>query len=218
MSARITDVSAFAEIGPGLWRFTLPRRGMPPTKTGYVLRDGGNTIVIDPPVGGEVEGLLSVLDEIVRGGVRILVTTPFHVRQSELLWLRWRHQHDVTIFGHEHCATRLNDRSAFRPLVGGETLDGGVRAYSIGRPGSAEIPFELPSHRALAFGDTVLGIDGGLRVWPRKRDSYEQLLSTLQPLAHLNVDRVLVTHGDPVLRGGASVLAAGLRLPAWTRP
>jgi hypothetical protein len=50
-------------------------------------------------------------------------------------------------------------------------LDGGVRVHSIGRPRRAEIPFELPSHRALAFGDTVLEIDGELRVWPRQRES-----------------------------------------------
>jgi hypothetical protein len=55
--------------------------------------------------------------------VRILVTTPFHVRGSELLWRRWRDRHEVTIFGHEHCATRLDDRSAFRPLRGDETLE-----------------------------------------------------------------------------------------------
>jgi glyoxylase-like metal-dependent hydrolase (beta-lactamase superfamily II) len=188
--------------------------------TGYVLRDDGNTIVIDPPVRGEVDELLSTLDEVVRGRVRILVTTPFHVRQSELLWIRWRRQQEVTIFGHETCASRLNDRSGFRPLVGGETLDGGVRTYSIGRPGGAEIPFELPSHRALAFGDTVLGIDEGLRIWPRKRDNpyEERLLPTLQPLADLDIERVLVTHGDPVLRDGASALVASLQVPPWTRP
>src|SRR5438552_5295774 len=83
---------------------------------------------------------------------------------------RWRDRHEVTIFGHEHCATRLDDRSAFRPLRGGETLDGGVRALAIELPRRAEIPFELPSHRALAFGDTVLEIDGELRVWPRHRN------------------------------------------------
>jgi hypothetical protein len=193
--------------------------------TGYVLHDGENTIVIDPPIRGEAEPLLSMLDEIVRGRVRILVTTPFHVRQSELLWHRWHHEHEVAIFGHEYCATRLGDRSGFRPLVGGETLDGGVRAYAIGRPRRAEIPFELPSHRALAFGDTVLDIDGGLRVWPREPDSprmrvsYEKrLVPTLQPLQRLEVERILVTHGDPVLRNGASALTTSLRLPPWVRP
>ena len=161
------------EVAPLLWRFTVPRNGMPPTMTAYVLRDGEDTILVDPLVAGETEPLLAALDEIVRGRVRILVTTPFHVRGCGLLWRRWRDRHEVTIFGHEHCATRLDDRSAFRtafrPLQGGETLYGGVRAHTIGQPRRAEIPFELPSHRALAFGDTVLGVDGELRIWPRRR-------------------------------------------------
>jgi len=217
-------MSPLDEVVSGLWRFTVIRNGIPPTMTAYVLRDGENTILVDPLVARETEPLLAALDEVVRGRVRILVTTPFHVRGSELLWRRWRDRHEVTIFGHEHCATRLDDRSGFRPLRGGETLDGGVRAHPIGRPRRAEIPFELPSHRALAFGDTVLEVDGELRVWPRHRDGErrrswyeERFLPTLEPLTRLEVERVLVTHGEPVLRDGARALAASLARPPWSR-
>ncbi len=192
--------------------------------TGYALRDGEDSILVDPFVAGETKPMVEALDEIVHGRVRMLVTTPFHVRGSELLWRRWRDRHEVTIFGHEHCATRLDDRSVFRPLRGGETLDGGVRAHSIGQPRRAEIPFELPSHRALAFGDTVLEVDGELRVWPRHRELerrrawYEQrFLPTLRALTELDVERVLVTHGEPVLRDGARALAASLARPPWRR-
>ena len=217
-------MSSLDELAPGLWRFSATRDGIPPTMTAYALRDGGDTILIDPLVVGEPEPLLAALDGLVRGRVCILVTTPFHVRGSELLWRRWRDRHEVTIFGHEHCAARLDDRSAFRPLRGGETLDGGVRAHPIGRPRRAEIPFELPSHRALAFGDTILEVDGELRVWPRHRNGerrrtwYEQrFLPTLRTLTGLDVERVLVTHGEPVVRDGGRALAASLARPPWSR-
>jgi hypothetical protein len=209
-------MSPLDELAPGLWRFTVTRNGLPPTMTAYALRDGQDTILVDPLVAGETKLLRAALDEIVHGRVRILVTTPFHVRGSELLWRRWRDRHEVTIFGHEHCVTRLDDRSAFRPLRGGETLDGGVRAHSIGRPRRAEIPFELPSHRALAFGDTVLEIYGELRVWPRHRNE-QRVLPTLGALTGLDVERVLVTHGEPVLHDGVCALAASLARPPWSR-
>jgi glyoxylase-like metal-dependent hydrolase (beta-lactamase superfamily II) len=212
------------ELAPGLWRFMVPRNGIPPTATAYVLRDGDDTMVVDPLVRVESDRLLLALDNIVHGRVLILVTIPFHVRGSELLWRRWRDRHEVTIYGHEQCASRLDDRSAFRPLRGGETLEGGVRAHAIGSPRRSEIPFELPSHRALAFGDTVLEIDGELRVWAelggeRRRAWYEQrFLPTLDALTRLDIERVLVTHGKPVLRDGASALAATLARPPWRRP
>ena len=97
-----------------------------------------------------------------------------------------------------------------------------MRAHSFGRPRRAEIPFELPSHRALAFGDTVLEIDGKLHVWPRHRDLdrswyEERFLPTLEPLTRLDVDRVLVTHGQPVRQNGGRELAASLTRPPWRR-
>ena len=212
------------EVAPGLWRFTATRNGLPPTMTAYALRDGEDTILVDPLAHAEDQPLLAALDQIVRGRVRILVTTPFHVRGSGVLWRRWRDRHEVTIYGHESCATRLDDRFAFRPLRGGETLEGGVCAHPIGRPPRAEIPLELPSHRALAFGDTVLEVDGELRIWPRHRNGerrhtwYEQrFLPTLDALTRLDVERVLVTHGEPVLRDGARALAASLARPPWSR-
>jgi hypothetical protein len=83
------------------------------------------------------EPLLAALDEIVRGRARIFITTPYHVRGSELLWRRWRDRHEVTIFGHEQCT---------------------------------------------------------------------------------HVERVLVTHGEPVVRDGARAPAAALAGPPWDRP
>lgn len=221
---------AIDEPAPGLWSWTAPRGGIPTTMTAYALRDGEGTILVDPlagPLGHEPdESLLAALDEIVSGRVRIFITTPFHVRGADVLRRRWRDGRDVTIYGHEKCIhpERLTDRSAFRALRGGEELEGGVRVHTIGKPKRAEMPIELPSHRALAFGDAVLEIDGELRVWEdldgdRRRAWYEQrFLPTLDALARLDLQRVLVTHGEPVLRDGSRALAASLAREPWIRP
>ena len=70
----------------------------------------------------------------------------------------------------------------------------------------------------------MLEIDGELRVWPRERELerrrawYEQrFLPTLGVLTGLDVERVLVAHGEPVLRDGARALAASLARPPWSR-
>ena len=42
-------------------------------------------------------------------------------------------------------------------------------------------------------------------------------MPTLRPLAELDLERVLVTHGEPVLRAGARALAKALDAPAWRR-
>jgi molybdenum cofactor biosynthesis enzyme MoaA len=52
----------------------------------------------------------------------------------------------------------------------------------------------------------------------RRRTWYEQrFLPTLDALTGLDVERVLVTHGEPVLRDGAQALAASLARPPWSR-
>jgi hypothetical protein len=46
------------EVAPGLWRFTATRNGLPPTMTAYALRDGEDTILVDPLVSCETETLV----------------------------------------------------------------------------------------------------------------------------------------------------------------
>jgi glyoxylase-like metal-dependent hydrolase (beta-lactamase superfamily II) len=60
-------------------------------------------------------------------------------------------------------------------------------------------------------GDVILGAEGGgLRLcpdsWLPGSTGQSQLRSSLQPLLDLPVERVLVSHGEPVLRGGRQAL------------
>jgi hypothetical protein len=78
--------------------------------------------------------------------------------------------------------------------------------------GAAETMFWLPEVQTLIPGDRILGADGGgLRLCPESwlywvEVDREGLRSLLEPLQELPIERVLVSHGEPVLRDGASAL------------
>jgi hypothetical protein len=143
---------------------------------------------------------------------------------AEDLW-RWTARHPEWhpgACGHPACAKRLADDSGFQPLEPGVELPAGVTAHPIGRPRRFETPLYVPSHRALAFGDAVAEVDGALRVWAQRRVDEdvvrfhrERFNPTLEPLLELDVERVLVTHGEPVLRDGRTQLEAALRAEPW---
>jgi hypothetical protein len=83
------------------------------------------------------------------------------------------------------------------------------------------MPLYFPSHRAFAFGDTVVGVDGELRVWesPRREGTpwyRDRFLPTLRPLLDLDVEHVLVTHGPPVVGNGREQLERAFVLAPWT--
>lgn len=216
------------ELAPGLWRWTHRHPEWHPPGfeevASYALRDAAGTVVVDPLVAGEDDPELAALDGIAEGHVRVLITIPYHVRSAELLWHRYRDRHETTIHGHPRAAARLTDATGFRPLVPGAMLDGDVVAEAIGRPRRAEMPLWLPSHRALAFGDAVIEVGGELRVWEEEavteaRQGWyrERFLPTLARLLDHDVERVLVTHGRPVLEDGSHALRRALERPPWSR-
>ncbi len=179
-------------------------------------------MLIDPLLDGEADPELGEIEALADGSVRILITIPYHVRDAELIWRRLQGSAETAIYGHARCASRLEDTSGFHAVRGGETLAGDIRVHSIGKPRRMEVPFELPSHRALAFGDAVVETGRGtLRVWKQwdavSDDWYpERFLPTLRPLARLEIDRVLVTHGAPVLEHGARALRKAFAAPPWS--
>jgi hypothetical protein len=207
------------EIADGLWRWTARHPEWHPGEFGarvasFALRAGATTLLVDPLVPEP-----DLLDDVVGERVAILVTIPYHARSSEALAARY----GATIHGHPATAKRLRDASAFRVAEPGAELPGGARAFAIGRPRRFELPMWLPSHRAVAFGDAVVETGGELRVWAqgavdegRRRFHHERFNPTLEPLVALDPQRVLVTHGEPVLDGGRDALAAALAgEPFW---
>jgi glyoxylase-like metal-dependent hydrolase (beta-lactamase superfamily II) len=91
----------------------------------------------------------------------------------------------------------------------GDRLPGEVEAHASGR--AAELVYLLPAHRALVAGDVLLG--GPLRICPARwvgKGGQPAVRKALRPLLDEPLDRVLTSHGEPVLRAGHNALAAAL--------
>jgi hypothetical protein len=96
------------------------------------------------------------------------------------------------------------------------TLPAGIEPFRV--RGAGETMFWLPAHRTLVPGDRLLGAPGGgVRLCPESwlrylpsPPSLPGLADALRPLLRLGVERVLVSHGEPVLAGGHQVLATAL--------
>jgi hypothetical protein len=77
-----------------------------------------------------------------------------------------------------------------------------------------ETMFWLSAHGALVPGDRIIGDDaGGVRLCPDSWVEYlkpplpqPELRALLRPLLDLPVQRILVSHGAPLLTGGAAAL------------
>jgi hypothetical protein len=90
----------------------------------------------------------------------------------------------------------------------------GVRAL-VFRP-AAETFFWLEGPRTLVVGDRIIGRPGGgLRLcpdsWMAGRLTQADLRDLLAPVLDLPVERVLTSHGEPVLSDGAAELERILR-------
>jgi hypothetical protein len=78
--------------------------------------------------------------------------------------------------------------------------------------------FWIPAARALVPGDRIMGAaGGGLRLCPESWLRYLSsgitpagLAARLRPLLDLEIESVLVSHGEPVLMDGRTALAGAL--------
>jgi glyoxylase-like metal-dependent hydrolase (beta-lactamase superfamily II) len=108
------------------------------------------------------------------------------------------------------------------PIGRGVELPGGVEAVETARHG--ELVYWLPSQKSVAVGDVLLGAgakpratDDPLRLCPDRwlgNASHDDLRASLRPLLDLPVQRVLVSHGAPVLRAGRGALQRVLHAPS----
>ena len=222
------------EVARGIWRWTA-RHPEWHTRTewghevaSFALIGDGLTLV-DPllpapgsPTRSEVDRRLERLARDA-GRLDVMITIPYHARSAEELYLRYRDALPTTIWGHRAVVRRLLDPATpLSEIVPGQAVAGVALALPIGKPRRSETPLYFAKHRALAFGDAVIGFEGALRVWqqastdPHWHDHV--FLPTLRPLLDLDIERVLVTHGPPVLHDGREALRDAMAAPMWDYP
>lgn len=194
------------EIAPGLLRWTAPHPDWNPhaapgsaedwdEQVGSVLYELPDVVaLIDPllPSEGRTEFLRWLDGRIAGRPVGVLTTIRWHRRDRDELAERYK-------------STTSRAWNAVPP---------GVKPRPL--PGAGETMFWLPAVAALVPGDRLIGAEGGrLRVCPESwldhvHVNRSGLAELLRPLVELPVERVLVSHGEPVLRDGRAALVRAI--------
>lgn len=193
------------ELAPGLRRWTGWHDEWEEHVGSLAVETDDSLVLIDP---------LDVPPDL-RGADHVLVTVYWHGRDTNTLaakrvWSSARSRQPLETRG-----IAVTD-----PFRAGDELPGGIRAFQTAR--AAEVVYWLPAQRAVVVGDVLLGAGAKprptaetLRLCPERwlgSSTHADLKESLRPLLELPVERVLVSHGEPVLHDGNAALAEVLAL------
>jgi hypothetical protein len=183
------------ELHPGLWHWRAAHpewsekdggpNGWEREVSSYAY-DAGSTLVLFDP-----QSPPQLVDELASGKrVAVALTCTWHARS----------------------AGELRERLGASVWAPGAEVGPpeGVEAFGGGEDGEAAL--WVPEHGAVVFGDALL-VRERLEVpltWLREGETVATVRDRLAPLLELPVERVLVTHGDPVRENGAEELRRAL--------
>ena len=197
-------MGSLVQIAPGLRRWTAWHADWEEDVGALALETSDGLILVDP-IDPPAE---------LRNPQHALVTVYWHGRAAAGIGA----QH---VWASMRSARPLQNRGieVTDPFRAGDELPGGIVAFQTAR--SAEVVYWLPEQRALAVGDVLLGAGAkpratseALRLCPERwlgSRTHEDLRQSLLPLLELPVERILVSHGEPVVSEGARALRAVLR-------
>jgi glyoxylase-like metal-dependent hydrolase (beta-lactamase superfamily II) len=131
--------------------------------------------------------------------VRVLLTQPAHYRGT----LDFVERYGASVWVPPSAAWRK------RPNPGtADDLPHGVEAIELdGEP--QQVVFFIRDHATLVTGDVLSGTGGVLHVFVDEADP-ERLLPSLDALANLQIEQVIIPHGDPILSDGAARIRAAV--------
>jgi glyoxylase-like metal-dependent hydrolase (beta-lactamase superfamily II) len=196
------------ELRPGLWRWTTFHTEWKQDVGSVAVEGADDLVLIDPLL--EAEDGLDALVRRVGKPVTVLVTIFWHTRSADVVAGR----HGARVLAPSGGRAAVKRRApTTEPFRRGDPLPGDVQAIATAR--SSEVVYWIPAQRTVVPGDVLLGADGGgVRMCPRgwlpESTSVEALRASLRPLLELPVTRVLVSHGEPVLRNGRAALEQAL--------
>jgi hypothetical protein len=195
------------ELAPGLWYWTAPHpewHGATdwPEEVGCVgYRTSAAIVLIDPLVPRDGEDDFWRFIDGLELPVEVLITAPWHRRDA----YRVAERYGTTVWAHERAAPRID----FRTRSG--DLPAGVEAFVPDGDGEGQVAFHLPEHETLVVAEFFMGTADGLKLCPsptlRDLDAFHR---SMRKLLELEIERVLVAHGEPVLARGRSRIAEAL--------
>jgi glyoxylase-like metal-dependent hydrolase (beta-lactamase superfamily II) len=196
------------ELAPGLRRWTAWHEEWRQHVGSVCLETDDEVVVIDPLI--PAEGAEEVWGAIERGKpVHVLVSVFWHTRSTATVVERTAASVWAPSRGRAAIARRAG--AVDRPFRPGEPMPAGIEAVPTAR--AAEVVYVVPSHGAVVPGDVILGAkDGpGLRLcpagWLPDGVGLDDLRSSLLPLLDRPVERVMVSHGEPVLENAHAELS-----------
>lgn len=184
------------DVEPGLWIWRIdhpewePGNGRDRVVTSVCVEEGGQIAVLDalaPPPG---TGIMERLD--ARPPTIAVVLKPDHVRSVDLFVDRY----GIPAYGPHVFQKDDIPETELELIYPGYQLPGGLVALYDGR-GRNETPMWLPEHRTIVFADALTTLGGRLQVWATPWHE-ERALPALQAMLDLPVERIIISHGEPV--------------------
>ena len=218
-------------VRPGVWHWTAPHPDWTPwdpvAKTGFgwsqkvgcVCYETPDQLVLIDPLAPpsctpDHRQFWQALDDSVQQRqqpVAVLLSTDWHDRSAQAVFNRYSQQFGASIWVHEAAPRDSLDCQPTHTFCEGGQFAGSVQAYFLKTP-HPEVFFYLPSVRTLVIADALWGSSDG-RLWIGSHEFCSDLPRLLE---EFQIDRLLLSHAEPILSNAQAVLAAVAReRPEW---